>query len=121
MKRRIEVAAHRGNVENAPENTMPAFTDAYGIDVDMIELDLRMTKDHEIVVIHDATVDRTSDGTGMVSDMTLAELKKLDFGVKYSEKFRGTRIPTFREFLELTKRDKIMQFIFEFKDYIREK
>ena len=57
MKRRIEVAAHRGNVENAPENTMPAFTDAYGIDVDMIELDLRMTKDHEIVVIHDATVD----------------------------------------------------------------
>ena len=100
MKRRIEVAAHRGNVENAPENTMPAFTDAYGIDVDMIELDLRMTKDHEIVVIHDATVDRTSDGTGMVSDMTLAELKKLDFGVKYSEKFRGTRIPTFREFLD---------------------
>ena len=100
MKRRIEVAAHRGNVENAPENTMPAFTDAYGIDVDMIELDLRMTKDHEIVVIHDATVDRTSDGTGMVSEMTLAELKKLDFGVKYSEKFRGTRIPTFREFLD---------------------
>ena len=121
MKRRIEVAAHRGNVENAPENTMPAFTDAYGIDADMIELDLRMTKDHEIVVIHDATVDRTSDGTGMVSDMTLAELKKLDFGVKYSEKFRGTRIPTFREFLELTKRDKNMQFNFEFKDYIREK
>lgn len=121
MKRRIEVAAHRGNVENAPENTMPAFTDAYGIDVDMIELDLRMTKDHEIVVIHDATVDRTSDGTGIVSDMTLAELKKLDFGVKYSEKFRGTRIPTFREFLKLTKRDKNMQFNFEFKDYIREK
>ena len=121
MKRRIELAAHRGNVENAPENTMPAFIDAYGIDVDMIELDLRMTKDKEIVVIHDPTVDRTSDGTGMVSEMTLAELKRLDFGVKRGEKYRGTRIPTFREFLELARRDKTMQFNFEFKDYIYDK
>ena len=80
----IETAAHRGNVDGFPENTMPAFESAYEIGVDMIELDLRMTKDGEIVVIHDATVDRTSDGHGNVSDMTLAELKKLDFDQRIS-------------------------------------
>ena len=117
----IETAAHRGNVDGFPENTMPAFESAYEIGVDMIELDLRMTKDGEIVVIHDATVDRTSDGHGTVSEMTLAELKKLDFGIKKDPKFAGTRIPTFREFLELTKRDKKMQFNFEFKDYFRDR
>lgn len=117
----MEVAAHRGNVEGFPENTMPAFESAYALGVDMIELDLRMTKDGEIVVIHDAAVDRTSDGHGLVSDMTLEELKTLDFGIKAGEKFRGTRIPTFREFLELTRRDTKMQFNFEFKDYIRDK
>ena len=117
----IEVAAHRGNVDGFPENTMPAFESAYDIGVDMIELDLRMTKDGEIVVIHDATVDRTSDGHGVVSEMTLDELKRLDFGIKKSPDFAGVRIPTFREFLELTKRDDKMQFNFEFKDYINEK
>ena len=117
----MEVAAHRGNVEGFPENTMPAFESAYSLGVDMIELDLRMTKDGEIVVIHDPSVDRTSDGHGLVSDMTLAELKELDFGIKTGEKFRGTRIPTFREFLELTRRDDKMQFNFELKDYIHDK
>lgn len=100
---------------------MPAFESAYSLGVDMIELDLRMTKDGEIVVIHDPSVDRTSDGHGLVSDMTLAELKELDFGIKTGEKFRGTRIPTFREFLELTRRDDKMQFNFELKDYIHDK
>lgn len=100
---------------------MPAFESAYSLGVDMIELDLRMTKDGEIVVIHDPSVDRTSDGHGLVSDMTLAELKELDFGIKTGEKFRGTRIPTFREFLEPTRRDDKMQFNFELKDYIHDK
>jgi glycerophosphoryl diester phosphodiesterase len=117
----MEVAAHRGNVEGFPENTMPAFESAYALGVDMIELDLRMTSDGEIVVIHDSTVDRTSNGHGIVSNMTLEELKTLDFGIRKSEDFRGTRIPTFREFLELTRRDSKMQFNFEFKDYIAEK
>lgn len=121
QKNMMEVAAHRGNVEGFPENTMPAFESAYSLGVDMIELDLRMTKDGEIVVIHDPSVDRTSDGHGLVSDMTLAELKELDFGIKTGEKFRGTRIPTFREFLELTRRDDKMQFNFELKDYIHDK
>ena len=116
----MEVAAHRGNVEGFPENTMPAFESAYALGVDMIELDLHMTKDGEIVVIHDPTVDRTSDGHGLVSDMTLSELKRLDFGIRTDAKFQGTRIPTFREFLELTRRDDKMQFNFEFKDYIFE-
>lgn len=117
----MEVAAHRGNVEGFPENTMPAFESAYALGVDMIELDLRMTRDGEIVVIHDPTVDRTSDGHGLVSDMTLKELKALDFGIRKDAKFQGTRIPTFREFLELTRRDTRMQFNFEFKDYIHDK
>ena len=121
VKTMMEVAAHRGTVEGVPENTMPAFESAYALGVDMIELDLHMTKDGEIVVIHDPTVDRTSDGHGLVSDMTLSELKRLDFGIRTDAKFQGTRIPTFREFLELTRRDDKMQFNFEFKDYIHDK
>lgn len=117
----IEIATHRGNVEAFPENTLPAFESAYDLGVDMIELDLRMTADHEIVVIHDGDVGRTSNGQGIVSEMTLAQLKALDFGIKRGEAFANTKIPTFREFLELTKRDDKMQFNFEFKDYIHEK
>jgi len=87
-----KIIAHRGANADAPENTMAAFQLALDQGADGIELDVMLSKDHEIVVIHDDTVDRTTNGTGQVSDLTLAELKALDAG-------DGEPIPTLDEVL----------------------
>ncbi len=115
--RYIPVAAHRGNIDGFPENTMAAFRSAYEIGVDMIELDIHMTADGELVICHDETLDRTTDTCGRIPDMTLAEIRKADAGVKKGPQFAGERVPTFVEFLELTKGDTAMTFNFELKDY----
>ncbi len=116
----IEVAAHRGNVAEFPENTMPAFRSAYDIGVDMIELDMHMTKDGEIVLIHDDNLARTTDVSGRIRDLTLEEIRRADAGIKKGEQFKGTRVPTLREFCEyVAAKDNTMQFNFEFKDYFR--
>ncbi|MPZ61398.1 MAG: hypothetical protein GEU93_08890 [Propionibacteriales bacterium] len=73
------------------------------MDVDVIEIDLRPTKDREIVILHDGTVDRTTDGTGPVSELTLEQVKGLDAGSYVSSEFAGERIPTYEETLELVK------------------
>ena len=78
------VIAHRGGAGLAPENTLRAFENAVNLGVDVLEIDVRGTADGAIVVIHDATVDRTTDGTGRVGEMMLAELKKLDAGYRFS-------------------------------------
>ena len=72
----IEVAAHRGNVAECPENTMPAYKSAYKIGADMIELDLHMTKDGEIVLIHDNDLARTADVSGKIRDLTYDEIMR---------------------------------------------
>ena len=114
----IEVAAHRGNVATCPENTMPAFASAYEIGADMIELDMHMTKDGEIVLIHDDDLARTADVSGRIRDLTLEEIRRADVGIKRGEEFRGARVPTLREFCEfVSAQDPTMQFNFEFKDY----
>ena len=93
--RSIVAVAHRGGiVEGIPENTLAAFRDAIASGVDVVEIDLRGTKDGAVVIMHDPTVDRTTNGVGQVVDMTLAELRQLDAG-------GGARIPTYREVLEL--------------------
>ena len=116
----IEVAAHRGNVALCPENTMPAYASAYDIGADMIELDLHMSKDGEIVLIHDGDLARTADVAGQISELTLDEIKRADVGIKKGEQWKGTRVPTLREFCEfVSKADDKMQFNFEFKDYFR--
>lgn len=93
--RTVTWVAHRGAIGQAwPENTLAAFRYAIDNGVDAIELDLRGTRDGEIVVIHDKTVDRTTNGHGAVKDLSLAELAKLDAG-------RGERIPRFEEVLAL--------------------
>ena len=97
----IYVAAHRGWSEKYPENTMLAFREAIKLGVDQVETDIRLTKDQELVLIHDGKVDRTTNGTGKVCDMTLAELKSLDAGSWKGEEFTGCRIPTLVEFLEM--------------------
>ncbi len=117
----IEVAAHRGNVADYPENTMPAYRSAYEIGADMIELDLHMTKDGEIVLIHDEDLARTADVAGRIRDLTLEEVRRADVGIKRGEAFRGTLVPTLREFCEfVSAMDEGMQFNFEFKDYLRD-
>lgn len=91
--------AHRGASGHAPENTMGAFQKGFEMKADYIELDVQMTKDGELVVIHDTTVDRTTNGTGKVSDLTLEEIRQLDAGSWFSEDYAGEKIPTFEEVL----------------------
>ena len=93
--------AHRGASGNYPENTLLAFQKALEIGVDEIELDLYLTKDDRLIIMHDSTVDRTTDGTGAISELTLAEIKALDAGGVFGEQFRGERVPTWEEALEL--------------------
>ncbi|MBO2534458.1 glycerophosphodiester phosphodiesterase [Rummeliibacillus suwonensis] len=77
------VLAHRGGSQLAPEHTMAAFRKAAELGVDGFEIDIRLTKDEEIVVFHDDYIDRTSDGTGRVADLTLEELQKFNFGYQF--------------------------------------
>ena len=104
-KDNVYVAAHRGWSEKYPENTMPAFKAAVALGVDQIETDVRVTKDGELVIIHDETVGRTTDSAEDVKviDLTLAEIKALDAGIKKGEEFKGERIPTFIEFMDYIK------------------
>ena len=95
------VISHRGANLEAPENTLPAFEKALAYKVDGFENDVHMTRDGVLVVIHDDTVDRTSNGTGYVCEMTFEELRKLDFGSWFAPEFAGTKIPTLAEFFEL--------------------
>ena len=92
--------AHRGGGGLAPENTLGAFQNALRIGTDVIEIDVHLSKDGEVVVIHDETLDRTTDRTGIVSELTLAEIREADAGVRFSEDFRGERVPTLAETLE---------------------
>ena len=93
------VVAHRGYRGSYPENTLVAFEAAIGVNADMIELDVSLTRDRIPVVIHDNTLDRTTNGSGPVSEHTLAELKELDAGSWFSAKFSGEVIPTLEELL----------------------
>lgn len=97
------VVAHRGLSAGFPENTLAAFRNAIDGGVDAIELDLRRTADGEIVVLHDETVDRTTDGRGPLSGMTLQELRMLDAGRHAGEQFAGERVPTYQDVLDLTR------------------
>jgi glycerophosphoryl diester phosphodiesterase len=102
------VIAHRGGAGRWPENTLYAFERAAALGADVIETDVRVTKDGELIVLHDEDVGRTTDGTGSVGSMTLAELKKLDAAYRFSTDggrsfpLRGTgvNVPTLREVFE---------------------
>ena len=94
------ILAHGGVSMQAPFNTLPAFAVALGLGCDL-ELDVHMTKDENIVVIHDKTVDHTTDGTGKTAEKALAEIKRLDAGSWFNPAFAGVRIPTLEEVLRL--------------------
>ncbi|MCY7670381.1 glycerophosphodiester phosphodiesterase [Bacillus altitudinis] len=94
------IIAHRGSSSAAPENTIAAFDVAVEQGADYIELDVQMTMDQHVVVIHDDTVDRTTNGNGLVKSYTLDQLKKLDAGSWFDHQYTNERIPTLQEILE---------------------
>ncbi len=107
--------AHRGASGHAPENTLAAFRLAVEMGAKFIEADLRLTRDAKIVAMHDATVDRTTNGRGRVSKMSLAELRGLDAGVKFlsedGRSFKGERVPTLDEILEFARKADVSLYL----------
>lgn len=93
---KTRLIAHRGGPRYAPENTLLAFSNAIAVGADMLECDVHLTRDGEVVVIHDETLERTTNGTGWVMDLTLAELRSLEAGA-------GERIPTLKELVALAR------------------
>ena len=96
----VVVVAHRGMAAGFPENTLAAYRNSASLGFSAIELDLRATADGHIVVMHDDAVDRTTNGSGRVDQMTLAEIKSLDAGSYVDPKFADLRVPTYQEVLE---------------------
>jgi glycerophosphoryl diester phosphodiesterase len=96
----VAVVAHRGQVAGYPETTLAACQGSIAAGFSAIEVDLRATADGEIVIMHDETVDRTTNGSGEVGKMTFAEIRSLDAGSHVHPRFAGQRVPTYREVLE---------------------
>lgn len=94
------VVAHRGLLRHAPENTLASFRACLELRLGF-EFDVQATKDGQLVCIHDGTVDRTTNGTGRVADLTLAEIRRLDAGSWFDPRFAGERVPTMEEVLSL--------------------
>jgi glycerophosphoryl diester phosphodiesterase len=97
----MQMIGHRGARFEAPENTVPGFRYALGLGLQAVEFDIRMSKDGHLVVIHDATVDRTTDGEGEVSSFSLAELQALDARAAFPDWPEPCRIPAFAEVLDV--------------------
>lgn len=93
--------AHTGDKYAAPENTLAAFRAGLEAGADGVELDVHLTADGHVVVLHDSSVDRTTDGSGFVAEMMLKDIRSLDAGFKHSAAFQGERIPTLKEVLDL--------------------
>lgn len=97
------ICSHRGGKENVPENTMASFKQSAASGIHCMENDIQLTRDNQIIIIHDPTLNRTTNGKGAVSDFTLKELQTLDFGSWFSPLFRGERVPTLADFLSVCK------------------
>ena len=108
------IFAHRGAKGTHPENTMIAFKEAQRVHADGIELDVRLTKDGHVVIIHDETIDRTTNGKGFVHEMTLQELKRFDASSTFKKSKEKVDIPTLDEFLQWFKKNNLLCNI-EFK------
>ena len=102
------IFAHRGDLTHAPENTLPSFQQALQKGADGVELDAKLTADGQVIVIHDMTVDRTTTGKGRVASFKLDDIRKLDAGKWFDEKFNGTKVPMLAEVFELVGKDKLI-------------
>jgi len=107
----VLVIAHRGASGHAPENTLAAFRKAVLLGATFIETDLQLSRDARFVAIHDATVNRTTNGQGVVHEMTLAELRRLDAGSWFGSEFAGEKIPTLEELLEFSKKHDVVFYL----------
>ena len=103
QQRHIVAISHRGEHLHHPENTLSAYQAAIDAGADFIETDVRTTSDGKLVIQHDSTVNRCTNGQGAVRDLTFAQVRALDAGIKMGEQFRGTKVPTFDEVLELAR------------------
>ena len=95
------ICAHRGANETHPENTIAAFEEAVRLGAQMVEFDVRMTKDNKLIIMHDSSVDRTTNGAGLVEELTWNEVRILDAGGWKSKKFKGEKVPLFGEALDV--------------------
>lgn len=94
------LVGHRGACDCAPENTLVSFQRAVADGADIVELDVRRTADGRVVALHDESVDRTTDGSGLIAELTLAEAQRLDAGTWFAPQFAGARIPALEEVLD---------------------
>lgn len=117
LDEKIILAGHRGDRRHAPENTMEGFRHAIALGVDMIETDIHMSRDGVVFLMHDAKVDRTTNGTGNTCDMTWEEIRALDAGGWFSPAFAGAKVPSIEEFLSLAAATPGLWVNWEFKDF----
>ena len=95
------ICAHRGGKENVPENTIAAFQQSANSGIHCMENDIQLTKDNQIIILHDETLDRTTNGKGAIREMTLKDIQNIDFGSWYDTKFKEERVPTLKKFLTI--------------------
>src|SRR6202162_5980377 len=107
----VLLIAHRAASGHAPENTLASFKKAVTLGATFIETDLQLTRDARLVAIHDDTVNRTTNGKGVVHDMTLADLRRLDAGSWFGSEFAGERIPTLDEVLDFAKKYDVIFYL----------
>lgn len=110
----VLVVGHRGNAAYAPENTLVSYRQADELGADLAECDVRLTADGQVVLMHDGAVDRTTDGTGNLSDTTLADVRKLDAGSWKGAEYAGERVPTLAQLLAPAQRLRL-QIVIEIK------
>jgi len=106
-QRTILTSAHRGEHHRHPENSLPAIQTAADAGMDYVELDIRTTSDGKLVLMHDPTVNRMTNGKGKVAEMSFAEIRALDLGARFPGQFPGLQVPTFDEALALAQKDGI--------------
>src|SRR3989338_8852408 len=97
------LVGHRGAMGHAPENTIASFEVGRQMGAEFVECDVHLSKDKEVIVIHDERVERTTNGAGLIRDLRLSQIKRLDAGSWFSKKFKGETVPTLRELLDWTK------------------
>jgi glycerophosphoryl diester phosphodiesterase len=115
----VTIVAHRGDWRSHPENSIPAFESCIEMGIDMIEIDVQRTKDGQLVLMHDRTVDRCTNGKGKIADMTYAEIQKLRLRPQHSASVARNHIPTLEEVLNLCK-GKILINIDKGYDYFQQ-
>ncbi|MFN2341111.1 MAG: glycerophosphodiester phosphodiesterase [Halanaerobium sp.] len=113
---KTKIIGHRGGAAGFPENTLAAFKKAVELGADGVEFDVQLTKDGEVVVIHDELIDRTMSGSGLVKDHTLKELRQMSAGEFFSSEFKGEKMPTLAEVLEIVQDLEVINI--ELKNYL---